>query len=80
MFTDKLTYVDFQRQWPNMAYPKGSVLDDLIKQGGILKGGAGICGCSGHFTPAWSRFLVHPLLRMTGVQGATGGAPQVPAG
>ena len=35
-FTDKQSFLQFERQWPNKPYPKGSDLDDLIRDGGTL--------------------------------------------
>ena len=33
---DKQSFLQFERQWPNKPYPKGSDLDDLIRDGGTL--------------------------------------------
>ena len=35
-FTDKMGFLEFERQWPDLPYPPGSDLDDLIKEGGTL--------------------------------------------
>ena len=78
-FTDKLTYVDFQRQWPDKAYPKGSDLDDLIKQGGTLRE---VLESVDALVPSFQPGAgpVASTSQDTGAQGAVGGAPQVPQG